>query len=1639
MASYRPPKQTKLTANETITTFENWRQNLLFLLRTEERFAPYLEDDCTWAKKTAAKPLRGFTDDVAPIAEAARKTAAQKNAIVEQILNQIANYADVVARNMIVKQCVSVSCVWQKLREHYGFQSTGAHFLDLSLVKLESDERPEALYQRLYSFFEDNLMTTTCNITHHGENIDADEELTPSMENILTWLWLKLINPALPQLIKQKYGTELRNKSLSSIKVEISHALPSLIDELATMEETKVFRSTIRSNTMFGAANRNNKQPQKPSRFGGSTGRANKSCVLCKPAGRSDAHWLSECRYLPDPDRRALARARAIQEVDENWKYPEGDETSLQPESCSTGTNSNPDPLLDNTDHIIRRVSSEPSPVLITMYQDESVRVTLDSGATTNLVHVTTAKRLNMPILPASQMARQADGKTLMSTVGEIHVTLTRGELNFTLDALVVKELDVEILGSMPFMKVNDIAVRPAKYMIVIGGKTKVFYNEGISHEHKVRRAQSFVLRGPAHRTVILPGEFILLETPKDVPSDIICAVEPRFDNASPNWIIPQEIQTVDHTVSLKNVTTEPVIINKNAHVCQIRSVINVDDIQSNIRNSSICDSPVVKSSNTPYSSTISIDPDNIVSADIKVKCKEIHQKYDHVFNPDIGKYNGASGNIQGNVNMGPTLPPQRKGRLPQYPHEKLVTLQQKMDELESLGVFAKPEDLGIIVEYLNMTFLVPRPDGDNRLVTSFCEVGQFSKPQPSLMPCVNDTIRAIGKWKFLIKTDLKKAFFQIPLAKSSMRFCGVTTPFKGVRIYTRCAMGMPGSETALEEIMNRVLGIFVERGNVAKIADDLYVGGDSPGETLSIWSEVLESLSRNNLSLSGPKTIIFPKSTIVLGWIWSQGTLQASSHKINALASVDLPSNVRGLRSFIGAYKVLSRVLKGYAQYMQPLEQIIAGKKSHDKIQWDENMSKHFKNAQASLADTKIIHIPTPDDILSIVSDGANKVAGIAATLFALRDGKLLLAGFFNAQLKKCQSMWLPCETEALGIGSAVNHFSPYIVQSKHQTQFLTDSKPCVQAYKKMCRGEFSASARLTTFLSAISRYNINVQHIAGASIVFTDYASRNPIQCDHEACQVCLFINEMRESVVRYLSVKDVLSGQSSMPFTSRAAWIATQRECPDLRRVYAHLHQGTRPTKKMTKIPRVKRYLQCAVIARDGLLVVKNDVPFQDTTERIIVPASVLHGLLTAIHLKFGHPVAYQLTRLSNRYFYAINLENIADEVAGACDQCNALKSLPIGMVEQSTTDLPTHIGSSFAMDVMKRSKQLVLVLRETVTSYTSTMFLKDETHKEIRDGIIILGSGIKCVGTSIRVDPGPGLVALVDDAILKSHDILLEVGRIKNPNKNPVAERAIKELGDAVLKLSPEGGPISQVTLAIATTAINSKIRRDGLSSRELWTQRDQITGNQLPIDDHEIILSQNKSRKGNHETSAKAKAHGKPKVKTESVAVGSLVYVKSDKDKTKARDKYIVTKVVDGGTCQIRKFTKSQFRTKAYDVLLNEIYPIVPITKSCNYQSRHQYQHSSSSSDDSDGDKPSNPEQENSTADDESTSSEEEDAIADDESLSSDEEDAHPTPPPRRPQTRSKSASNREDAIIIENADQAIARAERAIQKDGANF
>ena len=159
----------------------------------------------------------------------------------------------------------------------------------------------------------------------------------------------------------------------------------------------------------------------------------------------------------------------------------------------------------------------------------------------------------------------------------------------------------------------------------------------------------------------------------------------------------------------------------------------------------------------------------------------------------------------------------------------------------------------------------------------------------------------------------------------------------------------------------------------------------------------------------------------------------------------------------------------------------------------------------------------------------------------------------------------------------------------------------------------------------------------------------------------------------------------------------------------------------------------------------------------------------------------------------------------------------------MVEQSTSSPPETIGASFAGDVIRRSKQLILVIRETVTSFTSAVLLPSERHDDLRDGILLLCLSLRPLNgppAVLRTDNAPGFHPLIDDSILNSYGISIELGRTKNPNKNPVIDRCIQELETELKHLAPTGNPVSPTQLSIAVSSLNTRFCHYGVSALEM---------------------------------------------------------------------------------------------------------------------------------------------------------------------------------------------------------------------------
>ena len=277
---------------------------------------------------------------------------------------------------------------------------------------------------------EDSLLHAN-GLTHHGEHVPEDEELTPTLENFFVLTWLRLIHPSLPRLVKQRYGTELRSRTLPSIKPEISQALSSLLEEIRASDDAKILRAAVADDF---------RRPRPGGRSDPKTRtrqpRQDKVCPLCKQAGRSNTnHFLSQCTFLPDNDRRFMVKARQIvgildDEQDTNY--------DLDPDPPC------PETTLPTPDVVAYRVQTRQSPYMDVFHGHRVVRVTIDSGATGNMIRHSPAKHLGCPIISSAHSVQQVDGSSQLQVVGEIRTSFTRDNTDFTFEGLVVEDLDVE-------------------------------------------------------------------------------------------------------------------------------------------------------------------------------------------------------------------------------------------------------------------------------------------------------------------------------------------------------------------------------------------------------------------------------------------------------------------------------------------------------------------------------------------------------------------------------------------------------------------------------------------------------------------------------------------------------------------------------------------------------------------------------------------------------------------------------------------------------------------------------------------------------------------------------------------------------------------------------------------------------------------------------------------------------------------------------------------------------------------------------------------------------------------------------------------------------------------------------------------
>ena len=837
-----------------------------------------------------------------------------------------------------------------------------------------------------------------------------------------------------------------------------------------------------------------------------------------------------------------------------------------------------------------------------------------------------------------------------------------------------------------------------------------------------------------------------------------VCPKQPERHS----WLLPQIYPvTSEGFVEVINKTSSPVQVSKLEHFADVYLCMEVEinnsepeamvkkiyDLNRDDYSHQIPHTPSQEKSITEdHLNEISVDPDNILSDSWKQRFKNLCAEFSHIITPRPGKYNGFYGNIDNSINFSSTPPPSIRAHLPKYSYDMMKIMGEKMDKLEEWGVLVRPEDIGVTPEFILPSMLMPKSEKDEwRLVTDFTALNIHIKKLETVAPTIKEAKEKLAKYKYHIQLDLSNYYYQGGMKIEDCQYLATPHPFKGLRVYQCEPQGLKNAGEHTYERLALVYGDLCGEERMTRMADGLYILGDTLEELEENFREVLQRAELCGFTFKPSKVIITPKTTILFGWKKSEDGWMPTSHTISPLLKAPPPITVKQTRSWIGSYKQLTECIPHYAVLLGPLEDVVSSRSSAERVTWTEELLEAFDKCKKSLNDINTVHVPKPSDTLHTFSDFSKTAKAIGGRLEIHRivDGKLkkLLGGHFSCRVPKLQQRWHPCEGEALAARVVLQHFSGYIRESKNQTIHHTDNQPVVQAWKRSKVGAFSASARISAFLSGVSTLNIEIIHTTGKDIKSSEYNSRNPEECVNKSCQICKFANILLNigDKINKISTEDIESGRINMPFTQRQAWIKVQKNDKVHQELCKLIDSSQAPEKKRTNgdntvLKRLHNLYKKGQLRQtsDGLITVQH-MENDKTYQAISVPGSIFPGLVQALHLKLEHPSKLQLRKLLCRYFYSSGFDRIIEEITQNCLVCASLRSLPREIFSQSTTKTPVFAGN-FSADVVVRHSQKILLTREKLSQFTITRFVKDEQAESLKTALLtfILEFMSRCTG-------------------------------------------------------------------------------------------------------------------------------------------------------------------------------------------------------------------------------------------------------------------------------------------------------------------
>ncbi|RVX07722.1 Retrovirus-related Pol polyprotein from transposon opus [Vitis vinifera] len=215
-------------------------------------------------------------------------------------------------------------------------------------------------------------------------------------------------------------------------------------------------------------------------------------------------------------------------------------------------------------------------------------------------------------------------------------------------------------------------------------------------------------------------------------------------------------------------------------------------------------------------------------------------------------------------------------------------------------------------------------------------------------------------------------------------------------------------------DMVERIMEVFM---------DDITVYGSSYQKCLLHLEAVLQRCIEKDLVLNWEKCHFMVQQGIVLGHIISKNGIEVDKAKVELIVKLPPPTNVKGIRQFLGHAGFYRRFIKDFSKISKPLCELLV---KDVKFVWDEKCQKSFEELKQFLTTAPIVRAPNwklPFEVMCDASDLAMRVV-----LGQREDGKPYVIYYASKTLNEAQRNYTTAEKELLAVVFALDKFRAYL-----------------------------------------------------------------------------------------------------------------------------------------------------------------------------------------------------------------------------------------------------------------------------------------------------------------------------------------------------------------------------------------------------------------------------------------------------------------------------------------------------------------------------------------------------------------------------------------------------------------------------------